>query len=56
MIDYKDTFTKFSYKARIEGAQPDVDLWSDLNNRITKDIQDSKEDIVKEFRKIIGVE
>ena len=54
--EYKGTFIKFTYEARIEGEQPNVHLWSDLNNKLTKDIQDSKEDMVKEFRKLIGVE
>lgn len=54
--DYKDTFVKFTYQARIEGEKPDTRLWSELNNRIMEDIKNSKEDLVKEFRKIIGVE
>lgn len=54
--DYKDTFVKFTYEARIEGEKPDTKLWIDLHNNLMKDVQDSKEDLVKEFRKLIGVE
>lgn len=54
--DYKDTFMKFTYEARIEGEQSNIKLWSELNSKLTKDIQDSKENMVKEFRKLIGVE
>ena len=53
--EYKDLYVNFSYKARIPGEQPDLKEWQALVKKHQGELDEKKEKIADEFRKMIGV-
>lgn len=53
--NYKVVFTKFIYQASPTDGNHDVNLWSDLVEKLKNEITVKREEITQAFRDIIGV-
>ena len=53
--EYRSLFLNFSYKVKYPGTSPNVELWSELADKIQVEFAVKKDSVADEFRKIIGV-